>query len=88
MISESHSEVRARHLKGNAYLYMSLSTLRQVFENTKSTQRQYDLRQRVLALGWRLDQIVVIDSDSGASALDRRLCDSVEARSSHGLACT
>jgi DNA invertase Pin-like site-specific DNA recombinase len=45
-----------------------------VFENTESTQRQYDLRQRALALGWKLDQIVVIDSDlgqSGASAVDR-----------------
>jgi hypothetical protein len=50
------------------------STLRQVFENTESTHRQYDLRQRATALGWRLDQIVVIDSDlgqSGASAVDR-----------------
>src|SRR5947208_1866605 len=48
--------------------------MRQVVENTESTQRQYDLRQRAIALGWRQDQIIVIDSDmgqSGASAVDR-----------------
>jgi len=75
MIAEAHSKVQARHLKRNAYLYVRQSTLRQVFENTESTQRQYDLRRRALALGWKLDQIVVIDSDlgqSGASAVDRQ----------------
>jgi DNA invertase Pin-like site-specific DNA recombinase len=74
MSSENHSKVQARHLKRSAFLYVRQSTLRQVFENTESTQRQYDLRQRAVALGWRLDQIVVIDSDlgqSGASAVDR-----------------
>jgi DNA invertase Pin-like site-specific DNA recombinase len=48
--------------------------MRQVFENTESTKRQYDLRQRAIALGWRPDQVVVIDTDlgqSGASAVDR-----------------
>jgi hypothetical protein len=49
MISEVHVKVQARHLKRNAYLYVRQSTLRQVFENTESTQRQYDLRQRALA---------------------------------------
>ncbi len=75
MIAEAHSKVQARHLKRNAYLYVRQSTLRQVFENTESTRRQYDLRRRALALGWKLDQIVVIDSDlgqSGASSVDRQ----------------
>ena len=43
-------------------------------EHTESTQRQYALRQRAVALGWPLEQIIVIDSDlgqSGASAADR-----------------
>lgn len=74
MHSETHTKVQARHLKRNAYLYVRQSTLRQVFENTESTQRQYDLRHRAVALGWRIDQIAVIDSDlgqSGASAMDR-----------------
>jgi DNA invertase Pin-like site-specific DNA recombinase len=66
--------VNAGHLKRNAYLYIRQSTLRQVFENTESTKRQYDLRQNAVALGWPVEQIVVIDSDlgqSGASAVDR-----------------
>ena len=49
MIAEAHSKVQARHLKRNAYLYIRQSTLRQVFENTESTQRQYDLRHRTIA---------------------------------------
>jgi len=75
MIAETHSKVQARHLKRNAYLYVRQSTLRQVFENTESTQRQYALRSRAVALGWKLDQVVIIDSDlgqSGASAVDRQ----------------
>ena len=75
MIPEAHSKVQARHFKRNAYLYVRQSTLRQVFENTESTKRQYDLRQRAVALGWKLDQVVVIDSDLGqsaASAVDRQ----------------
>jgi len=74
MTAETHSKVQARHLKRNAYLYVRQSTLRQVFENTESTKRQYDLRNRAVALGWRLDQVIVIDADlghSGASATDR-----------------
>jgi DNA invertase Pin-like site-specific DNA recombinase len=75
MTQESLQKVKAGHLKRNAYLYVRQSTLRQVFENTESTQRQYALRQRAVALGWPLDRIVIIDTDlgqSGASAADRK----------------
>jgi DNA invertase Pin-like site-specific DNA recombinase len=74
MTPEVNSKVQARHLSRNAYLYVRQSTLRQVFENTESTKRQYALQQRAIALGWRIEQVVVIDSDlgrSGASAVDR-----------------
>lgn len=74
MSDVTHSKVQARHLKRNAYLYVRQSTLRQVLENTESTQRQYALRGRAVALGWRAEQVVVIDSDlgqSGACAADR-----------------
>lgn len=66
--------MQARHLKRNAYLYVRQSTLQQVLENTESTRRQYELRQRAVALGWPSQQVVVIDTDqgqSGASAADR-----------------
>ncbi|MCO5172378.1 MAG: recombinase family protein [Planctomycetes bacterium] len=74
MKGEARQKVEARHLKRNAYLYVRQSTLRQVMENSESTKRQYDLRQRAIALGWPMGRIVVIDSDlgqSGASAADR-----------------
>src|SRR5439155_1571088 len=74
MTGAAHQKVNAGHLKRNAYLYVRQSTLRQVFENTESTKRQYALRQRAISLGWSTEQIVVIDCDlgqSGASAVDR-----------------
>jgi DNA invertase Pin-like site-specific DNA recombinase len=72
--SEQHQRVRASHLKRDAYLYVRQSTLRQVFENTESTKRQYALRDRAVALGWPLERIVIIDSDQGQSgaAADRQ----------------
>ena len=74
MIVETHSKVKASHLNRDAYLYVRQSTMRQVFENTESTKRQYALRQRAVALGWPIERVHVIDSDlgqSGASAADR-----------------
>jgi DNA invertase Pin-like site-specific DNA recombinase len=64
----SPEKVNASHLKRNAYLYIRQSTLRQVLENTESTIRQYDLRQRAVALGWPIERVIVIDSDLGQSA--------------------
>ena len=72
--SQTHQKITPAHLSRMAYLYVRQSTLRQVLENTESTQRQYALRDRAVALGWPLDRVVVIDSDlgqSGASAADR-----------------
>ncbi len=74
MTNDPQQKVQASHLKRNAYLYVRQSTLRQVFENTESTKRQYGLRQRAVALGWPEERIIVIDSDlgqSGASSADR-----------------
>ncbi len=67
-------KVTAGHLQRQAMLYVRQSTLHQVLENTESTARQYALRERAIALGWKHEQIVVIDQDlgqSGASAADR-----------------
>ena len=75
MINDArHQKVRPDHLKRDAYLYIRQSTIHQVFHNTESTRRQYDLRRRATALGWADDSVIVIDSDlgkSGASAADR-----------------
>ena len=74
MIDLMSQKVRTSHLRRDAYLYVRQSTIQQVFENTESTQRQYALRQRAVALGWPQERIVVIDTDLGlscASAADR-----------------
>jgi excisionase family DNA binding protein len=60
-------KVTAAHLARTAYLYVRQSSLRQVLHNTESTERQYALRQRAVALGWPAEQIVVIDTDQGQS---------------------
>lgn len=74
MIHNPQGKIKSQHLRRNAYLYVRQSSLRQVMENTESTDRQYALRQRAIQLGWTQEQIVVIDNDlgqSGASAADR-----------------
>ena len=60
-------KVTQRHLERDAYLYVRQSTPRQVLENTESTQRQYALRDRAVALGWPLERIHVLDCDLGKS---------------------
>ena len=67
MTSDIQSKVQAQHLNRNAYLYVRQSSPRQVFENIESGKRQYDLRQRALALGWQIEQVIIIDSDQGQS---------------------
>jgi DNA invertase Pin-like site-specific DNA recombinase len=68
MNREQHQKVTASHLKKSALLYVRQSTMRQVFENTESTKRQYALRDRAAALGWRLEDLVVVDGDLGHTA--------------------
>jgi DNA invertase Pin-like site-specific DNA recombinase len=67
MDQAASQKVQARHIRRRAYLYVRQSSMRQVFENTESTKRQYALRQRAIALGWPAEQIIVIDDDQGQS---------------------
>jgi DNA invertase Pin-like site-specific DNA recombinase len=60
-------KVQPHHLERGAYLYIRQSSMRQVIENVESTKRQYALRGRAVALGWRDGQIIVIDNDQGES---------------------
>jgi DNA invertase Pin-like site-specific DNA recombinase len=67
-------KVRARHCDRQAIVYVRQSTVRQVEHNRESTRLQYGLADRACRLGWRREQITVIDDDlgrSGASAVDR-----------------
>ncbi|MFE2968291.1 recombinase family protein [Streptomyces sp. NPDC059340] len=67
MSIEQSGKVTADHLRRDAYLYVRQSSLKQVVNNSESTQRQYALRGRAVALGWTDSQIIVIDSDQGRS---------------------
>ncbi len=51
MNSPTNHKVTASHLKRKAYLYVRQSSMQQVFKNMESTERQYALRQRAVALG-------------------------------------
>lgn len=67
MSTDRLQKIHADHLARDAFLYVRQSSLRQVFENTESTARQYALRERAVALGWPLDRVHTIDSDLGLS---------------------
>ncbi len=62
-----HNKVQPHHLERGAYLYIRQSSMRQVVENAESAKRQYALRGRAVALGWRDEQVIVIDNDQGES---------------------
>lgn len=67
MSTDNAMKISADHLRRDAFLYVRQSSLRQVFENTESTKRQYALRDRAVALGWPIERVHVIDSDLGLS---------------------
>jgi len=64
------SKVKREHLSRKAFLYVRQSTLRQVYENSESTKRQYALREKLISMGWDEEMIEVIDSDLGQSGAD------------------
>ena len=60
-------KIQATHLGRSAIVYVRQSTFVQVENNRESGLRQYDLANRAEELGWRRDQVVVIDEDQGHS---------------------
>ncbi len=60
-------KLRSWHLERRAVVYVRQSTPQQVLEHRESTERQYALADRAIALGWTPDQIEVIDDDQGVS---------------------
>ncbi len=62
------------HLARKAIIYIRQSSPHQVLSNQESLRLQYALEQRALDLGWRADDIEIIDADlglTGASAQQR-----------------
>jgi DNA invertase Pin-like site-specific DNA recombinase len=64
----AHSKVCDRHLQRLAVVYVRQSTQQQVVNHQESTQLQYALVERAVALGWTADRVLVIDDDLGMSA--------------------
>lgn len=64
------SKVRPAHLRREAWVYVRQSTMTQVRENTESLNRQYELVDRARALGWKPDQVHVVDEDLGCSGAE------------------
>lgn len=73
MYQSDGGKLKTTHLERSAYLYIRQSTLRQVYENTESTKRQYALKKKAVALGWSEDSIITIDNDLGVSGTSSEL---------------
>lgn len=57
--------VTPQHLARKAVIYVRQSTPNQVLTNRESLRLQYALKERATRLGWRADDVEVIDSDLG-----------------------
>jgi DNA invertase Pin-like site-specific DNA recombinase len=61
------TKITERQLSRQACVYVRQSTMGQVRFNQESTERQYDLTTKAQSLGWRPEQIRVLDRDLGQS---------------------
>jgi len=61
------NKIQSTHHERRAYVYVRQSTAWQVVENRESTERQYHLQERAIALGWPPSRVHVIDEDQGRS---------------------
>jgi DNA invertase Pin-like site-specific DNA recombinase len=67
-------KIQDTHLRRSAYVYIRQSSASQVLVNRESTQRQYQLSERAVQLGWSNPQIKLIDEDlahSGSGVVTR-----------------
>lgn len=60
-------KLRPWHLDRAAFVYVRQSTPQQVLDHRESTDRQYALADRAVALGWTRDRATTIDDDLGKS---------------------
>ena len=60
--------ITPHHLARTAIIYIRQSSPHQVLSNQESLRLQYALKDRAIQLGWRPDDVVVIDSDLGLTA--------------------
>lgn len=62
------TKITPSHLDRSAWVYVRQSSPAQVEHNRESTERQYRLVERPLALGWTREQVEVVDEDQGVSS--------------------
>ena len=68
--SAADERVTTTHRAKLAYVYVRQSSLNQVKQHQESTQLQYRLVDRAVALGWPHGRVHVIDDDLGKSGAD------------------
>jgi DNA invertase Pin-like site-specific DNA recombinase len=61
------SKIADQHLARQACIYIRQSTMGQVRFNQESTERQYNLTTKAESLGWKPEQIRILDRDLGQS---------------------
>src|ERR1017187_9610820 len=59
-------KIRPEHLARRAIVYLRQSSEKQVRQNLESQRLQYEVAERIRALGWK--EVEIIDSDLGSSA--------------------
>jgi DNA invertase Pin-like site-specific DNA recombinase len=67
----SGGKLSAEHLRRKAVLYVRQSSLSQVKNRAESGRQQHALVQRAVELGFRREQVEVIDEDQGQSGTSR-----------------
>lgn len=61
-------QIQDTHRRRSAYVYIRQSSATQVLVNRESTERQYQLSERAVQLGWAKTQIKVMDEDLAHTA--------------------
>src|SRR5260370_39530450 len=59
-------KIKPEHLARKAIVYLRQSSEKQVRQNLETQRLQYEVAERIRALGWK--QVEIIDSDLGSSA--------------------
>ena len=88
MMNRENSKITSAHLAKKGIVYIRQSTVRQIYENNESTMRQYNLKHKLVDLGWSSEQIQIIDQDlgkSGANSKDRNGFQTLVAEVSNNL---
>jgi hypothetical protein len=60
-------KIGERHLERLAVVYVRQSTVQQIVDHRESTNLQYGLVDRAVALGWPEGRVLLIDEDQGKS---------------------